>query len=247
MTGMPHILLADPAPDRGDLAARLRARGVGCTVSRGLHSAMVQAAMRNPDLIVADLDTPGGCGAELRHSLTQAAHFRHTPFLSIGEGGDLAAGTPTERVLEHILECVAGRTPDYAPQPQAHAPAGPRQVAAPNTPLEELLMRLGAEPTATTITVVGPDGAVGEVLVRDGRPFHAVTVDGLWGPEALEAMRGWSDARVEPGQPPRAEAPHTLAEPPPAELADPTPADQAAVLHLLAELESVGVLRKVSP
>lgn len=263
----PHILVIDPAPSRAGLAGRLEALGASCTVARGLHDAMVQCILRNPAVIVADLTLPGSAGPEARRRLGRIPHFQGAPFLTLGDGGDLPAGADDEAVtgrvrgLLPVVAPVAGTAPEPVPEPpEPDAPAPDSPPESPPGPpgepsdLGATLARLGREGVDATLAVRGADGRVGEVMVRDGVPIHAVTVDGLVGPEALEAMERWPEPAVEAGGAPRPETPVTL--PPAPGATAGAPADETAqdavnaherVRDLLEALEAVGVIRRAEP
>lgn len=266
-TGMgqrPHILVIDPAPARDGLVRRLEAMGAACTVARGLHDAMVQCIIRNPAVIVADLALPGAAGAECRRRLTAIPHLRAAPFVTVGDGGDLPADADPDVVAERVAALVGP-----LPAPEARPPEGPpaRPVGArapapapepaPATGPSDLaaaLARLRQDGADATVAVRASDGRAGEVMVQGGVPFHAVTIDGLVGPEALAAMGLWPEPAVEAGPAPRTETPVTL--PPEAarsagpDVSGPAtggprkPPTAERLRDLLAGLEAVGVIRR---
>jgi CheY-like chemotaxis protein len=273
----PHILVIDPAPAREGLVRRLEAMGAACTVARGLHDAMVQCIIRNPAVIVADLALPGAAGAECRRRLAAIPHLRAAPFVTVGEGGDLPADADADLVAERVA-AVAGPLPapaapapptDFVPDaPPARPEFQPRPAPEPPpvsgpSDLAAALARLRREGADATVAVRASDGRAGEVMVQGGVPFHAVTVDGLVGPEALAAMGGWPEPAVEAGPAPRPETPVTL--PPeasgtagaggPGGPGAPAFATQGPrkpptaerLRDLLAELEAVGVIRPETP
>ncbi|MDH5526870.1 MAG: hypothetical protein OEY97_06120 [Nitrospirota bacterium] len=245
MAEAPNVLIVEPASEREGLESLLTGQGFGCVVARGLHTTLVQAAIRTPDLVVVDLSRPGSAGWDAWTQLKQFAHFSPDRFLLIGADGELPATATPEQVCEAVLERL---TPSHPPEhPVADTEPEPEPEPEPETSsaLTDLLIRLGVTSATTTVTVFGPDGSLGEVLVRNGKPFHAVTADGLSGPEALDAMRNWPAVRVAEGGAPREEAPVSLSPPEP----EPAPAaeDKEAIHRLLAELEAVGVIHRVAP
>jgi CheY-like chemotaxis protein len=261
----PHILVIDPAPARDGLEARLSALGAATTVARGLHDAMVQCIIRNPVLIVADLSVPGGAGAECRRRLSELPHVRRAPFLTIGPGADLPVSADAAEVAERVRDLLPdlAAAPEGVPAPPgperpsrpggpagpASEPSRPQPREAPDASLSTVLDRLRAEAADATLTVRGADGRLGEVLVRAGVPIHAVTVDGLAGDAAFDAVTAWAGAAVDEGPPPRPETPVTLtapAEPEPAATGSPAAPDRR-VLALLEELEALGVVRRTGP
>jgi CheY-like chemotaxis protein len=268
----PHILVIDPAPARDGLVRRLEAMGAACTVARGLHDAMVQCIIRNPAVIVADLTVPGSAGAECRRRLAAIPHLRAAPFVTVGPGGDLPADADAHAVAERVATLVG---PLPAPAPSAPTPPAPGPEPAPErasspppspepappagpSDLAAALARLRREGADATVAVRASDGRAGEVMVHGGVPFHAVTVEGLVGPDALAAMGRWPEPAVEARPAPRPETPVTL--PPDASpAAGPggtggppgfategprKPPTAERLRDLLAELEAVGVIRQ---
>jgi len=275
----PHILVIDPAPPRDGLVRRLEAMGAACTVARGLHDAMVQCIIRNPAAIVADLAVPGSAGVECRRRLAAIPHLRAAPFVTVGDGGDLPADADAHAVAERVAALIGALLPEPGPPPPpapeppaaaappAPAPAPPLHPEPETTPepppptgpsdLAAALARLRREGADATVAVRASDGRAGEVMVRGGAPFHAVTVDGRVGPEALAAMGQWPEPAVEVGPAPRPETPETLVpeaqptagangdEGPDLATGGPRKAPTAErVRDLLAELEAVGVVHR---
>ncbi len=285
----PHILVIDPAPSREGLVRRLEVMGAACTVARGLHDAMVQCIIRNPAVIVADLSVPGGAGRECHRRLSAIPHLRAAPFVTVGEGGDLPPDADVHAVAERVGTLIAplleptpaGPEPQAAPPfapptapepepvPEPAPPLPPRPAMPPATAmpspapafsdLSAALARLRQGGADATVAVRASDGRAGEVMVRAGVPFHAVTVDGKVGLDALSAMDTWPEPVVEAGPAPRPETPTTLAADPshaPGHAPGfPGPAGEGVggprkaptaerVRDLLAELEAVGVLRR---
>jgi CheY-like chemotaxis protein len=268
----PHILVIDPAPARDGLVRRLEAMGAACTVARGLHDAMVQCILRNPAVIVADLSAPGAAGAECRRRLAAIPHLREAPFVAVGNGADLPADADAHAVADRVGALIAPLLADRGPVPEPTPPTAastpppppePEPATPPAAPapgasdLAAALSGLRREGADATVAVRASDGRAGEVMVRGGVPFHAVTVDGLVGLEALSAMGRWPEPAVETGPPPRPETPETLrpetGSAPGAEAEEgadlatggPRKAPTAQrVRDLLAELEAVGVVRR---
>jgi len=268
----PHILVIDPAPSREGLVRRLEAMGAACTVARGLHDAMVQCIIRNPAVIVADLRLPGSAGEECRRRLAAIPHLRAAPFVTVGDGADLPADADAHAVADKvgalIAPLLAARAehpePPGSPPPPTPPPSMP--VAAEPEPepavLAAALSRLRREGADATLAVRASDGRAGEVMVRGGVPFHAVTVDGLVGTDALSAMGGWPEPAVESGPAPRPETPETLGPEAPGGARAGEDGDEGTdlatggprkaptaerVRDLLAELEAVGVVRQADP
>jgi hypothetical protein len=243
----PHILIIDPGPGRDGLAARLEALGARCSVARGLHDAMVQCIIRNPSLIVADLSVPGGAGAECRRRLAVLPHFRQAPFLALGPGQDLPETADDDTVAERVRALLPGLGEE---SPSAEAPPPPPKAPTEPGHLADVLARLHGERADATVTVRASDGGLGEVMLRQGEPVHAVTADRAEGDAALEAMAAWEGPQVEVGPAPRPETPVTVtpAEAPPGpEAAAASDADNGRVGDLLEELEALGVVRRVTP
>jgi len=277
----PHILVIDPAPSREGLVRRLEAMGAACTVARGLHDAMVQCIIRNPAVIVADLRLPGSAGEECRRRLAAIPHLRAAPFVTVGDGADLPADADAHAVADKVGALIApllaaraehpeppGSPPPPTPPPSMPVAAEPEPepavAATPPPPtgptdLAAALSRLRREGADATLAVRASDGRAGEVMVRGGVPFHAVTVDGLVGTDALSAMGGWPEPAVESGPAPRPETPETLGPEAPGGARAGEDGDEGTdlatggprkaptaerVRDLLAELEAVGVVRR---
>lgn len=254
MAGTPHILLLDPAPERENLAMRLGELGLSCNVAHGLHDAMVQAILRNPVLIVADQARPSASGRECQRRLGAIPHFAHTRFLFIGgKDGELPADADSLRVAERVRELLEHpRAPvsesESRPQPAGTpTPPAPRKAAVPSAReprLMDILNHLSEEQTDATITIRTRDGRLGELLIRDGQPIHAVTTDGRSGPAAFEEILGWEAAEPELGPPPRGETPITLVPQARRQAGRRRAPVRNHLRAVLAELEAVGVITR---
>ncbi|MFQ5508798.1 MAG: hypothetical protein ACE5FN_05620 [Leptospirillia bacterium] len=239
MTQTQQVLLIDPSPAALLLVDRLRELGVACAVAHGLHDAMVQAILRNPKVIVADLSRAGDTGEECRRRLTEIPHFETTAFVNVGKQGEapvaaeveialhrvaatlnLPVGdtdqevpdTPTEATLETALPANDPSLREASPLPEPPAPASPSQDAptATNRKLTDSLRQLAADSASVTLMVRTAGTAFGEVMVRNGQPLHAVTWDGLTGPAAFREILSWEADRIDTGPEPRIETPDTL-------------------------------------
>ena len=249
MTTPVQVLIIDPPPEREWLMEALRELGVRPAIARGLHDALIQSILRNPVLILADRGGSADTAEACRRRLEQLPHFQHTTFLTIGDPG---ADLPTSLPRNELMAILEAHLPKPGLQAVQEPETGPEPIQAPEAradTLKDHLARLRADASSTTLTVLGPDDAVGEVMVREGRTIHAVTHAGQTGPEALEAMHSWTGVRIDTGPPPRPETPETVPAETDALVAENTenPAADLALDTLLTELEAVGFIRKVSP
>ncbi len=259
----PNILIVDPAPEREALAPLLAHSGMRCTVAHGLHDAMVQAILRHPRVVVADLTRPDACGQECLARLTDLPHFAQIVFLTIGDPNPAAGAlncppdVTTEQLRERVVSLLqpapdrrADDPPSVAvatsPVPIDPAPASEAPPAGPSQPnaLADALATLKSTDSDGTVVVAGPEYQCGEVLVRGGLPIHAVTHAGEEGEAALAVMSQWPRVRIEIGPAPRPETPVTIA-PPMVAPTTPPARDLNETRSLLAELEGLGILRKV--
>ncbi len=260
-----RILILDPAPTREDLGSQLSTLGYQCATAHGLHAAMVQAIIRDPALIVADLSLAENCGTECYRQLAQLPRFGKTLFLTIGTGGDLPTDVTTDTLRDRIRERLPIVSPDSQP-PESPSNDTPAQATAERLPppvspppLAEVLERLKSDRSNTILSVTSSTGVQGEIMVRKGIPIHAVSGDGRTGVTAMSAISGWRLVHIEPGPPPREETPFTLKSPEVAATepvlennsdtahpAVPPDAPDPSLAALLEKLDRLGIIQKTN-
>lgn len=127
-----HILIVDDSEDMRYLLEQiLEGAGYGVTIAENGFTALTQAKLHHPDLILMDLSLPGMSGLEAVEHLRQLNEFRDTPIIAvtahvtpkevehtIAAACTAHVGKPFEKsdLLQHIARLLADRAPRMSGQ-----------------------------------------------------------------------------------------------------------------------------------